>query len=141
MNKFALWVLIFVAAGTAFYMSFRNSVDMASIVECDDGNVLCASVLPDSAGALRVRIDYANTRKTLSGEAGRAAFPSPFTVLLIDSEKRVVARKNLTEADENVFAPETFPRGEKYLWLGFPQLRADGKPASLLIRNPYYGKN
>lgn len=138
-KRIALGVLILLAAGIAFWSSFRNAVDMASIVQTDADGILRVKVIsvPDSA-ALRLQIEYRHAE--LRGADGRPIplpFPQPFTALLVNEAKQVVARVGAPDADGMLPAIDEFPRGERYLWLVFPKIYADGKPASLLICNPF----
>ncbi|MGF0068469.1 hypothetical protein [Candidatus Spyradosoma sp. SGI.093] len=144
MKRLALWILVAAAAAFAFFASFRDAVDMASIARTDAGGVLRARVVNDEAelrtpGApLRLKIEYAHAeKKSADGVPAPMPFPQPFVAVLVDGNNRVVARLQPPDADGNVPAISDFPRGEKYLWVGFPLVLTDGRPTSLLLRNPF----
>lgn len=145
-KKLALGLLIFVAAGIAFFTSFRNSVEMASIAQTDGNGILRVRVMnrPEIDGKtdLLLKIEYTHASKT--GSDGRPlplAFPKPFVAVLVDGENRIIARLQTPDAGGNVPAIPNVPHSEKYFWVGFPQIRIEGKPASLLIRNPFFERN
>lgn len=142
LKRIALVVLILLAAGIAFWTSFRNAVDMASIVQTDADGILRVKVVsaPEEPTPLRLQIEYRHAE--FRGADGRPIplpFPEPFTALLVNEAKQVVARLGAPDADGMLPAVD-FPRGERYLWLVFPKIYADGKPASLLICNPLYNE-
>lgn len=145
-QKLAIWALILIAAGIAFFTSFRNSVEMASIAETDENGILRVYVRndPETDGKtdLLLKLEYVHVNKT--GSDGRPlplAFPQPFVAVLVDGQNRIVARLSPPDADGNVPAISNVPQNEKYFWVGFPQIRIEGKPASLLIRNPFFERN
>ena len=142
LKRIALGILILIAAGIAFWSSFRNAVDMASIVQTDADGILRVKVIPVSdSEALHLQIEYRHAE--LRGADGRPLplpFPQPFTAFLVNEAKQVVARVGNPDADGILPAIDEFPRSERYLWLVFPKIYADGKPASLLIRNPLCDK-
>lgn len=144
MKKLWLWVLIFLAASTAFYLSFQNSIEMASMAECDDGSVLRVVVRnepPFLAGTpLLLKIEHSGIPAGTSQKNAGNQKKVPFLALLIDSQKRVVARLGEPDEQGNVPAIENVPRDEKYLWIGFPRLKSAGAPPSLLIKNPFYAE-
>lgn len=145
LKRFGLWALILVATGIAFWTSFRNAVDMASIVRTDADGILRVKVLnnPDEADDSPLYLQITYTHSELRGNDGRPValpFPQPFIAVLVDEQNRLVAQLGEPDAQGNVPAIENFPRGEKYFWIGFPKIKEDGKPVSLLIRNPFYGK-
>lgn len=144
LKRIALAVLILLAAGIAFWTSFRNAVDMASIVQTDVDGILRVKVVSVpgelTSAPLRMQLEYRHAE--LRGTDGRPLplpFPEPFTALLVNEAKQVVARLGAPDADGMLPAVD-FPRGERYLWLVFPKIYADGKPASLLICNPLYNE-
>ncbi len=143
LKRIALVALILLAAGIAFWTSFRNAVDMASIVQTDADGILRVKVIAVAGEpvptSLRLQLDYRHAE--LRGADGRPLplpLPQPFTALLVNEEKQVIARIGAPDADGMLPVIDNFPRGEPYLWLVFPKIYADGKPASLLIRNPLY---
>lgn len=145
LKRLAIWALILAAAGIAFWTSFRNSVDMASIAQTDANGILRVKVLnaPDASvdAPLLLKIEYAHAEfRGSDGKPIALPFPQPFTAVLVDGKNRLVARLGKPDAQGNVPAIENFPRDEKYFWVGFPKITTDGKPVSLLIRNPFYGK-
>lgn len=144
MKRVLLWILVVAAAAFAFFASFRDAVDMASIARTDAGGVLRVRVANDEAdlrtpdAPLRLKIEYAHAeKKSSAGVPAPMPFPQPFVAVLVDGGNRIVARLPQPDADGNVPAISDFPRGEKYLWVGFPFVLVDGKPASLLLRNPF----
>lgn len=145
LKRFSVCVLVFIAAGIAFWTSFRNAVDMASIVRTDADGILRVHVLNpigDAADSpLRLRIEY--THADLRGSDGKPinlAFPQPFTAVLVNGENQIIARLGAPDIDGTIPPVENFPRDEKYFWVGFPKITEDGKPVSLLIRNPFYSR-
>lgn len=142
LKRIALVVLILIAAGIAFWTSFRNAVDMASIVQTDADGILRVKVVsaPEEPTPLRLQIEYRHAElRGADGSPIPLPFPEPFTALLVTESKQVVARLGAPDADGMLPAVD-FPRGERYLWLVFPKIYADGKPASLLICNPLYNE-
>lgn len=137
-----LWFLILGAAGIAFFTSFNQSIDTASIVRTDDDGILRVRVMnvPESPGnALLLKIEYTDAeKKSPSGDALAKPFPQPFVAVLVDGKNQIVAILPPPDAAGNVPAIQDFPRSEKYFWVGFPKILVDGKPASLLIRNPFF---
>lgn len=145
-KKLALWLLILVAAGIALFTSFQNSVEMASIAQTDGNGILRVHVMNrpeiDGKANLLLKLEYVHANKTDSnGRPVPMAFPQPFVAVLADGNNRIVARLAAPDADGNVPAIPNIPRDEKYFWVGFPQIRIEGKPASLLIRNPFFERN
>lgn len=141
-KKLGLWLLILAAAGIAFFTSFNNAIDTASIVRTDNDGILRVRVmnLPESReSALLLKIEYVHAEQKLpNGEALPMDFPKPFQAVLVDGNNQIVAMLQEPDAAGNVPAITEFPRSEKYFWVGFPQIRAEGKPASLIIRNPFF---
>lgn len=145
LKRLALCVLIFVAAGIAFWTSFRNAVDMASIVRTDADGILRVYVLnspedsADSSLCLRVEYKHADLRGNDGGPLA-LPFPKPFTAVLVNDENQIIAQLGAPDAEGKLPPVENLPRDEKYFWIGFPKITEDGKPVSLLIRNPFYSR-
>lgn len=145
LQRVALWVLILVAAGIAFWTSFRNAIEMASIVRTDADGILRVTVMnspEDPAGTpLRLRLEYNYAEKRgADGKALPMPFPQPFSVVLVDENANVITWLGAPDEQGALPAVDVFPRNEKYLRLGFPKITEDGKPVSLLIRNPFYSE-
>ncbi|MCD8283166.1 MAG: hypothetical protein LUD52_00340 [Opitutae bacterium] len=141
-GKILLWALIVVAAGISFFSSFRNSVETASIVETDSGAILRVIVLngqnPAADEPLRLKISYvAADKKTPAGAPLELPLPQPFVAVLADGSGKVAARLGEPDATGCVPAIEEFPRHEKYLYVGFPNIATGGKPTSLMFKNPF----
>lgn len=144
-KRIAGCILIFVAAGIAFWTSFRNAVDVAAIVRTDVDGILRVHVLnaPDDPvdAPLYLRLEY--THADLRGADGKALplpFPQPFVAVLVNEENRIITRLGSPDSEGKLPAVTDFPRDEKYFWIGFPRITEGGKPVSLLIRNPFYSK-
>ncbi len=132
-GKILLWILIIVAVGIAFFTSFKNSLETASIAETDSGAILRVIVLnenPAPNDPLRLKILYASADKKIP-------LPKPFNAILTDGNGKVAARLGEPDSEGCVPEIESFPRGEKYLHVGFPDIKTDGKPTSLMFRNPF----
>lgn len=145
LKRLTLWTLILAAAGIAFWTSFRNALDMASIVRTDANGILRVKVLnpPEtpSSEPLRLQLEYRHAEKIgVDGKPLALPFPKPFVAVLVNENKQVFTRLGEPDASGNLPAVENCPRHEKYFWLAFPKITEDGKPVSLLIRNPFYSE-
>ncbi len=140
-GKIFLWILIISAGTIAFLASFKNSVETASIAETDAGTILRVFVLneknPQKNEALRLKISQVSAKKNAAGTPTEIPFPRPFSAILTDGNGKIFA--HLEEPNSEGIVPEisSFPRDEKFLHVGFPNIKTNGKPTSLMFENPF----